>query len=114
MGPDGERKASTRYLSTYRAVASVPLQKGAAALRASPSIRDFFIFMASSARSLAVCRLLTAATLLYLRRLPATWDPHSARSFRLAFRAWCNTPLKRLMVELDGTARLPSTAECMF
>ena len=72
--------------------------------------------MASSARSLAVCRLLTAATLLYLRRLPATWDPHSARmsarSFRLAFRAWCNTPLKRLMVELDGTlgCRLPLSA----
>ena len=69
--------------------------------------------MASSARSLAVCRLLTAATLLYLRRLPATWDPHGgARSFRLAFRAWCNTPLKRLMVELDGTlgCRLPLSA----
>ena len=68
--------------------------------------------MASSARSLAVCRLLTAATLLY--EATAGLDPHSARSFRLAFRAWCNTPLKRLMVELDGTARLPSTAECMF
>ena len=72
-------KASTRFLSTYRAVASVPLQKGAAALRASPSIRDFFIFMASSARSLAVCRLLTAATLLY--EATAGLDPHSARSF---------------------------------
>ena len=72
-------KPLPRFLSTYRAVASVPLQKGAAALRASPSIRDFFIFMASSARSLAVCRLLTAATLLY--EATAGLDPHSARSF---------------------------------
>ena len=97
MGPDGERKASTRFLSTYRAVASVPLQKGAAALRASPSIRDFFIFMASSARSLAVCRLLTAATLLY--EATAGLDPHSARSFLSDAGLWTHLATRLRQVQ---------------